>query len=156
MTSPRTFSAAAIVLAVLAACGDARDLPSEPTAFATGTVCPPAGTTLRHADLDLAFFGDAAGTTGYCNYCHHSTKVGAARNGAPPLAAWDDLTTIRARARDIDRMAGRGPTPTTPAMPFLLAPDAQGQLPPGVPNPQPIPSDPERENLSLWLACGAP
>jgi len=138
--------------AVLAACDNAKEIAGSPEVIGTGTVCPPGGTTLTYANFGQAFFGNAEGTIGYCNYCHASTKTGLARNGAPTHAVFDILGIIREHAQLIDAFAGKGPTPTTPQMPFILTPP----LPAGVPNPQPIPTDQERTNLSVWLACGAP
>jgi len=136
--------------ATLAACGGE---PAPAAAFATGTVCPQGGTPLRYADFQTAFFGDASGTTGYCNYCHDSSRTTIdARHGAPPQATFDLLPVIRAYATKIDALAGKGPTPTVPTMPYLFP----APKPPGVPDPQPVPTDPERQALSVWLACGAP
>ena len=148
---PRLRSALALALcAALAACGGEEE---QKPAFATGTVCPPAGTALRWADFDLELFGDAAGTTGYCNYCHHSSRTtNDARHGAPLHANFDLIAVVREHAQLIDAMAGKGPTPTTPAMPYLLP----APLPADVPDPQPVPTDEERRRLSEWLACGAP
>ena len=141
----------AAVIAAALACGG-KEQPAT-AAFATGTVCPQNGTALRWADFQLAFFGKADGSTGYCNYCHDSTRLTLGeRNGAPAHATFDKLDVVRAHAVLIDALAGKGPVPTTPTMPYLFPPP----LPAGVPNPQPVPSDVERENLSLWLACGAP
>jgi hypothetical protein len=145
---PRIRTALALGIA-LAACGGGEEQGAAP--FATGTVCPPGGTALRWADLDLEFFGSADGQTGYCNYCHHSTRVtNADRHGAPPDVRLDLLADVRAAAARIDAAAGKGPTATSPSMPFVIAPE------PGVPDPQPIPLDAERISLSVWLACGAP
>lgn len=136
---------------LLAACGEAADVQTTP--LPTGTVCPPGGTPLRWADLDLELFGSADGATGYCNYCHHTSRVtNADRHGAPPDIRLDDLAVIRAQRVRIDAAAGKGPTPTTPVMPFILP----APLPPDVPDPQPTPLDTERTSLSVWLACGAP
>lgn len=145
----RIRSALALSL-VLVGCGG--EEPAGST-LATGTTCPPGGTAVRWADLDLELFGDAAGTTGYCNYCHHSSRTtNDARHGAPPFARLDLLADVQALAARIDAVAGKGPTPTTPVMPFILPPPR----PADVPDPQPVPTDPERISLSVWLACGAP
>lgn len=145
---PRILAALALATA-LAACG--KDEVSSD--FATGTVCPSGGTALRYADFDLELFGDAAGTTGYCNYCHHSSRTtNEARHGAPLHATFDLIDSIREHAQLIDALAGKGPKPTTPQMPLILP----APLPAGVPDPQPVPTDEERRKLSEWLACGAP
>lgn len=141
---------ASALASALAACGGEE---APKAAFATGTVCPDGGTALRWADFDLELFGDAGGTTGYCNYCHHSSRTtNEERHGAPPHATFDLLASVREHAQLIDALAGKGPTPTTPQMPLLLPPP----LPPDVPDPQPVPTDEERRRLSEWLACGAP
>jgi hypothetical protein len=147
-------SAVALVLSVaLTACGEARRVEGSPATFATGAACPEGGTTLRYADFQGPFFGNAAGTSGYCNYCHDSIRTTVeARHGAPPDVTLDQLAVIRVMAARIDAAAGKGPTPTTPVMPFLLP----SPKPADVPDPQPVPSDAERERLSEWLACGAP
>jgi hypothetical protein len=145
-----TIRIALVLAAALAACGREED---PKAMFATGTVCPPGGTALRYADFDLELFGDAAGTTGYCNYCHHSSRTtNEARHGAPPHADLDLIAVVREHAQLIDALAGKGPTPTTPQMPLLLP----APLPADVPDPQPVPTDEERRRLSEWLACGAP
>ncbi|HEY6099648.1 MAG TPA: hypothetical protein VIW03_09475, partial [Anaeromyxobacter sp.] len=74
------------------------------------------------------------------------------RHGADPRVTLDLVEVIRSFALQIDSAAGKGPTPTTPVMPYVFP----SPKPVGVPDPQPVPTDQEREALSVWLACGAP
>lgn len=113
---------------VLASCG-------SPDVGPTGTTCPPEGTQLTAANFGTAFF------TNYCTRCHSSQLSGAfKRHGAPADYNFDSLEGVRSHAEDIDAWAGAGPARVNAVMP----------------GGNPGPSDDERRQLSLWLACGAP
>lgn len=99
----------------------------------TGATCPP-GSTLSYESFGRPFVEK------YCTGCHASTLVGAARNGATPYHDFDSLEGIRVVAGHVDQMAGSGPDATNTQMPPL----------------EPRPSLEERQQLSEWLACGAP
>jgi len=74
-------------------------------------------------------FGQAFFTQ-HCTSCH---------NAADQSPAFDTVEKIRAEATNIDRAAGSGPKGTNTYMP------ESGNVP-----------TPDREQLSQWLACGAP
>jgi uncharacterized membrane protein len=75
----------------------------------------------------------------YCLRCHTSAITGSAR-AAPPDKNFDAPAMVRDLARLIDQQAGAGPS----AVHLVMPPDA------------PQPALEERQQLSLWLACGAP
>lgn len=92
---------------------------------ATGAKCPP-NSTLTYDNFGKAFF------EANCNRCHSANT-----KGNSPL--YDDVTAIRANAKQIDEQAASGPDSTNDAMP------QDGSV-----------STAEREKLGQWLACGAP
>jgi hypothetical protein len=111
----------------------------------TETVCPdPDPGTLTWENFGEKFFAD------YCTMCHSSTLRGAQRNGAP---LYHDLDSLRAtlQFRDhVDQQAGAGPAAHNTRMP----PDRCPSTPGGSLNTDcRQPSDAERTNLALWLAC---
>lgn len=144
MRPSRPASLAALAAAALA-CGEANE--TEGRALASGATCPP-GSTLTWETFGRDFFGSADGAVGYCNLCHHSSRAGAARSGAPAAATWDAHDVVRSRAFDIDLLAGSGPDGTFEIMPIAVVPAPDP--------PQLFPAQEERARLSEWLACGAP
>lgn len=128
------FDVLALVLMVgcapVSASGDAAIGDAGP---GSGATCP-ASSTLDEGTFARGFF------TTYCTRCHASTVTGASRMGAPRGYDWDDITIIRAHAREIDLLAAIGPSHANRTMP-----------PNGL-----APSDAERAQLGEWLACGAP
>jgi uncharacterized membrane protein len=93
---------------------------------ASGAKCPP-NSMLTYDSFGKAFF------TANCNRCHSATT-----KGQSPL--YDDVTAIRANAKQIDEQAASGPDSTNEIMPDDGAAVAKA----------------EREKLGQWLACGAP
>jgi len=104
----------------------------------TGSTCPPTS-TLTYASFGQGFM-DA-----YCTSCHSSAAE--SRHGAPNGVNFDTQAAIGNAADEIDRAAAAGPEATNTIMPPLSAvPDVVAAAP----------SDPERQQLAEWLACGAP
>jgi cytochrome c5 len=125
---------------VLAACTN-----SAPPPAATRTVCPdPDPNTLTWDNFGQKFMSD------YCTWCHASTLPHAQRNGAPLYHDFDTLRGVTQVADHIDKVAGSGPAAHNTAMPPSQCPSV-----PGGPLDRdcPTPSDAERTNLSMWLAC---
>jgi uncharacterized membrane protein len=90
--------------------------------------CPTGGTTLTYASFGRDFL-DAR-----CNRCHAGDAN--PRHGAPEAYRFDSLDDVRAHA---DRI-------------FVRAAATNVSMPPGPDDP---PAD-QREDLAIWLACGAP
>ena len=101
--------------------------------MATGATCPTTS-SLTYESFGRSFMQM------YCLRCHSESVQGAARLGAPADHNFDDVALIRALANHIDRNAGAGPSATNELMPAN----------------DPRPTLQERQNLSEWLACGAP
>lgn len=99
----------------------------------TGSDCP-ATQTLTYANFGQAFFDQ------YCQSCHASTVMGAARMGAPADHVFDEVADIRILAEHIDERAAAGPDAVNTLMPPIA----------------PKPTEAERRQLGEWLACGAP
>src|SRR5262245_55935475 len=70
--------------------------------------------------------------TGRCQNCHDSAKTGAARQDAPDDLNFDDLAIVRAEAESMYGEVVEGEMPE------------DGSL-----------TDAEKEDLRVWLACGA-
>ncbi len=100
----------------------------------TEAVCPDEGTDLTFENFGEPFF------TAYCARCHSIEVEGADRQGAPSDHNFDTPIEARGLADHIDWTTGSGPGATNEIMP-----------PSGA-----VPSVEEREQLSVWLACGAP
>lgn len=100
---------------------------------ATTATCP------TNSTLTYASFGEPFMKT-YCLRCHSESVKGAARNGAPDDHNFDKADDIRSLAEHIDQYAGSGPAGTNEIMPTT----------------DPKPTWHERQQLSQWLACGAP
>lgn len=120
--------AATAVLSIVAtpACGSS-------VGIATNATCPPEN-TLTYASFGGPFMKR------YCLGCHSESVKDAARGGAPDDHNFDKLDDIRSLAEHIDQYAGSGPAGTNEVMPTT----------------DPKPSWHERQQLSQWLACGAP
>lgn len=99
----------------------------------TESVCPTTQ-TLTYANFGQAFFDN------YCQRCHASTVMGAARMNAPADHVFDEVADIRVLTAHIDELAAAGPAAVNTAMP---------------PNGA-APTEAERRQLGEWLACGAP
>ena len=101
----------------------------------TGTTCPPEGTQLTAANFGMPFF------TNYCTRCHSSQLSGPfKRHGAPDDYNFDTYEGVKKHAEEIDNWSGAGPQNVNTEMP----------------HGNPAPSEDERRQLSVWLACGAP
>jgi uncharacterized membrane protein len=123
-------SAYCLVFALLlAGCGgDDEKAPLE--GAATGATC--GNSTLTYDNFGRNFF------TTYCRRCHSADA--ADRHGAPGSVNFDTVEQIRANSARIDELAALGPDAENEAMP-----------PSGI-----TPTDPQRDDLGRWLACGAP
>ncbi|MFT3694478.1 MAG: hypothetical protein QM831_15125 [Kofleriaceae bacterium] len=135
-----------IIAFVLAACTSEKPTP-------TGTTCadpdPLTGTTTLTWDN----FGNAF-MQKYCTNCHSSDLSHNERNGAPIYHDFDMLQTTLDVADHIDEQTGIGPKATNRFMPG----DGTGGRCPsmkGGPLDEDCiePTDEERTNLALWLAC---
>jgi hypothetical protein len=124
---------------VLIACTDTQ-LPTP-----TQTVCPSPETSLTWDNFGQKFMAD------YCTACHDSSLTRAAqRNGAPQYHDYDTLVGVLEIPDHIDQYAGSGPAAHNTQMPPGRCPSVKG----GSLNIDcPKPTDEERTNLSLWLAC---
>lgn len=125
---------------VFAAC---TNTPPPPTA--TRTVCPtPDPDALTWDNFGQKFMAD------YCTVCHSSTLSHAQRNGAPLYHDYDTLMGVLEIPDHIDQYAGSGPAAQNSAMPPSECPSV-----PGGPLNRDCrqPSEAERANLSMWLAC---
>ena len=125
---------------LLAACTN-----SAPPPTATRTLCPePDPDTLTWENFGQKFMAD------YCTSCHASTLPHAQRNGAPLYHDFDTLRGVLQVADHIDQYAGSGPAAHNGAMPPGQCPSVAG----GPLNRDcPEPTEAERANLSLWIAC---
>src|SRR5512143_2988489 len=131
MSSTRPLLAVLLAAAVTSlACGSAAPIeepstnlqPSCPDATpapltATGTTCPAGGTALRFTGGSPASFGQGF-MNGFCTRCHATTLTGAARNGAPTGANFDDICSIRERVQIMDAYAGSSASGTFTIMPI--------------------------------------
>jgi hypothetical protein len=90
--------------------------------------CPKGGTTLTYENFGKGFF------IAYCNSCHSAPD--GQRNGAPDDETFGTVEEIRQHA----------------ALIFINAATTNDAMPPG-PYPPPLGA---RDQLAVWLACGAP
>ena len=122
---------------VLAACSD------QPTS--TETVCPsPDPMTLTYDNFGKPFMDK------YCRWCHDSSLPRTQRNGAPLFHDFDTLLGILQVQGHIDQQAGMGPAASNYFMPPERCPSTIGG---SLDGDCMQPTDEERRNLSLWLAC---
>jgi hypothetical protein len=124
---------------VLVACSSAA------TPAPTGAACPdPDPGTLTWDSFGQTFMAS------YCLDCHLSTLTHSARNGAPLYHDYDTLTGVLETAEHIDQDSGSGPDASNSRMPPSQCPSVAG----GPLNRScPQPTEAERANLSVWLAC---
>ena len=127
----RMWLLAGAVAALPLACEDDND--HDEGGVSTMSECP-ATQTLTYDNFGQAFFDT------YCQSCHASTVMGAARMGAPADHVFDTVADIRVLAPHIDQFAAAGPTGVNTVMPPIA----------------PRPTEGERHRLGEWLACGAP
>jgi uncharacterized membrane protein len=99
----------------------------------TRAVCPPQQ-TLTYANFGQPFMAK------YCLQCHSASLSASRRTAAPLGADYDTREDVQRLAASIDRWAAAGPDATNRQMPLL---DTR-------------PTDEERTQLGIWLACGAP
>jgi len=122
---------------VLAACGDV------PTS--TGTICPsPDPGTPTYDNFGKPFMDK------YCRWCHDSSLSRTKRNGAPLFHDFDTLLGILQVQGHVDQQAGAGPNATNHFMPPERCPSTIGG---SLDGNCAQPTDEERRDLSLWLAC---
>ena len=113
--------------------------------IATRTVCPdPDPNTLTWDNFGQKFMAD------YCTDCHASNLTHAQRNGAPLYHDYDSLRGVLEIPDHIDSFAGSGPAATNTAMPPDRCPSTAGGP---IDRDCPRPSDAQRADLSMWIAC---
>jgi hypothetical protein len=111
----------------------------------TEAVCPnPDPETLTYDSFGQQFM------TTYCVSCHDSALKHAQRNGAPLYHDYDTLMGILEIPDHIDQYAGAGPAATNTLMPPGRCPSVMGGA---LDIDCPQPTDAERTQLSVWLAC---
>ncbi|MEO7731285.1 MAG: hypothetical protein ABIY55_09955 [Kofleriaceae bacterium] len=130
--------AVVVGLAGLGACSNT----ALPTA--TQAVCPSPAPDLTWDNFGQKFMAD------YCTSCHASTLLHAQRNGAPLFHDYDSLHGVLSIPDHIDKYAGAGPAAVNTLMPPGRCPSTPGG---SLDRDCPEPTDAERTNLSLWLAC---
>lgn len=111
----------------------------------TKAVCPtPDPMTLTWDSFGQAFMTD------FCNDCHTASLPHAERNGAPLYHDYDTLMGVLDTADHVDQFTGSGPGATNTIMPPPRCPST-----PGGPLDRdcPQPSEQQRQDLSVWLAC---
>jgi hypothetical protein len=117
------------------------------TAVPTSTqaVCPdPDPATLTWESFGGQFMTD------YCTGCHASALLHAQRNGAPLYHDFDTLPGVLSFADHVDQWSGSGPAAHNTIMPPDRCPtDPGGSLNRDCPQP----TEEQRTNLSVWLAC---
>ena len=129
-----------VVALVLAACTADPAIPTP-----TQARCPdPDPNTLTWDSFAQPFF------TTYCMMCHSATLSHEQRNGAPLYHDFDSLMTTLRFPDHIDEFAGSGPAATNTIMPPQRCPSTPGG---SLDRDCARPSDAERMNLSVWLAC---
>ncbi|HEY0192712.1 MAG TPA: hypothetical protein VGC42_16445 [Kofleriaceae bacterium] len=118
---------------------------SSSTPTPTGAECP----SPDPMSLTWDSFGSHFMTT-YCTDCHDSTLKHAQRNGAPLYHDYDMLSGVLETIDHVDEYAGAGPAASNSDMPPSKCPTT-----PGGPLDRacPQPTDDERAQLSIWLAC---
>lgn len=114
------------------------------TPTATETVCPSPPPDLTWESFGEKFMAD------YCTGCHSSTLNHAQRNGAPLYHDYDSLHGVLSIPDHIDKYAGAGPASVNTEMPPSRCPTIPGG---SVNRDCPEPTEAERTNLALWLAC---
>ena len=126
------------VLALAACTSTAPPTPTE-------TVCPdPDPGTLTWENFGQKFMAD------YCTMCHSSMLNRTERNGAPYAHDYDTLKSVLYIPDHIDADAGSGPAAHNTHMPPDRCPSTPGG---SLDRNCAKPTDEERTNLSLWLAC---
>jgi hypothetical protein len=125
---------------VLAACTN-----SAPPPTPTEAVCPdPDPGTLTWDSFGQQFM------TSYCTNCHSSTLRHSERNGAPLYHDYDTLMGVLETVDHVDEYAGSGPAAHNTRMPPSRCPSVPGG---SLDRDCPEPSEAERTDLSVWLAC---
>lgn len=130
----------AVLLSLLLAACSNTEVPAP-----TEAVCPdPDPGTLTWDNFGQKFMTD------YCTTCHASTLPRSQRNGAPLYHDFDTLPGVLQVPEHIDEYAGSGPAASNSTMPPSRCPSVPGGA---LDRDCPKPSEAERKNLSLWLAC---
>jgi hypothetical protein len=129
----------ALSLFVLAACANS----ATPTP--TMAACPdPDPMSLTWDSFGMQFM------TTYCTDCHASDLKHTQRNGAPLYHDYDTLMGVLETPEHVDEYAGSGLTVTNTEMPPSQCPTTPGG---SLNRDCPQPTEEERKNLSIWLAC---
>lgn len=111
----------------------------------TGAVCPdPDPGTLTYDSFGKSFMDR------YCTWCHASGLPRAMRNGAPIYHDYDSLLGVLETIDHVDEEAGFGPDAENTLMPPDRCPTTAGG---SLDRSCPKPTDEERRQLSVWLAC---
>lgn len=111
----------------------------------TQAVCPdPDPQTLTWDSFGQPFMTD------FCTSCHSSALPHDQRNGAPLYHDYDTLMSVLEIPDHIDSYAGSGPAADNTLMPPGRCPTT-----PGGPLDRdcPKPSEQQRKDLAVWLAC---
>lgn len=126
-----------LITVLLVACSD------KPTS--TGTVCPsPDPMTLTYDNFGKPFMEK------YCTWCHDSSLPRSQRNGAPVFHDFDSLLGILQVEGHIDQQTGIGPNASN----YFMPPDECPSMKGGSLDTDCVkPTDEERRNLALWIAC---
>lgn len=111
----------------------------------TQAKCPdPDPGTLTWNSFGQKFMAD------FCTACHDSQLDHAHRNGAPLYHDYDMLFGVLEIPDHIDQYAGSGPAAHNTLMPPSRCPSTPGG---SLDRDCPEPTDQQRTDLSVWLAC---
>jgi hypothetical protein len=111
----------------------------------TGATCPtPDPMTLTWDNFGQKFMAD------YCIACHDSSLTHSQRNGAPLYHDYNTLIGVLETPDHIDQYTASGPNAHNTRMPPSQCPSEPGGA---LNRPCPQPSDVERTNLGVWIAC---
>jgi hypothetical protein len=131
--------------ALIAVCLGLGGCANSATPTATKATCPsPDPMTLTWDSFGQQFMQT------YCTGCHASTLTHSQRNGAPLYHDYDTLMGVLEIPDHIDQWAGSGPAATNTEMPPGRCPSTPGG---SLDRDCPKPTEEERTNLSIWLAC---
>lgn len=113
----------------------------------TGATCPdPDPMTLTWDSFGQHFMET------YCTACHDSALKHSQRNGAPLYHDYNTLMGVLQTIDHVDEYAGSGPAASNSEMPPSKCPSTPGG---SADTACPQPSEEERSQLAIWLACEA-
>ena len=129
----------ALIVILVSACSDtAMPAPTE-------TACPdPDPGEPSYASFGQQFMTD------YCVSCHNSQLPRSQRHGAPLYHDFDSLLGVVQVANHIDEESGIGPAAENFFMPPARCPSQPGTV---LDIDCPMPTEAERRELALWIAC---